>query len=221
MNALVPLRGGSKQIPGKNIKLLADKPLCWYAISQLVKTPAIEKVYVSTDSEKIANVVKAFDLNVIIITRPEEISGDTSTTEETIEHFFTVTGHSVVLTAQATSPFTTHVDYQNGIDMFYRLKADSLVTVTPDKGFFWDENARPLNYEPANRPMRQHHSCWYRETGAFYITSKEVLAACNARIGKNIAMLSTPQEHCIDIDTPLDWLFAEFMMRKRGPIHVS
>src|ERR1051326_3930369 len=80
--AIIPARGGSKGIPGKNVKLIDGKPMLAYSIEHARATPAITRIVVSTDSEEIANVARRYDAEVIW--RPAEISGDTATSESAL-----------------------------------------------------------------------------------------------------------------------------------------
>ena len=84
--ALIPLRGGSKSIPKKNIKLIANKPLCYWTIYAAIKSPLIDNVYISTDSKEIIDVIQSFNFDIKIILRPNELATDTASTEDVMIH---------------------------------------------------------------------------------------------------------------------------------------
>jgi N-acylneuraminate cytidylyltransferase len=102
--ALVPLRGGSKSIPLKNIKDIAGKPLCAWVLEAASHAKNIDKVFVSTDSEAIRTVVDSLNLNIEIIQRPAAYSTDEASTESVMLHFMSEVNFEKVVTIQATSP---------------------------------------------------------------------------------------------------------------------
>src|SRR5882757_3667205 len=87
--AIVPLRGGSKSIPGKNIKMFCGKPLCEWTLRALLDCKSISRVFVSTDSEEIAAVVSSIDSRIHVHRRPARLALDLSTTEEAIADLIT------------------------------------------------------------------------------------------------------------------------------------
>ena len=204
--ALIPLRGGSKSIPYKNITSFAGKPLCYWTCLAASKADSIDAVYVSTEDQKIKEVVKALGLGIEVIDRPVEFAQDDSSTESVMKHFMeTVPDFDVLVTLQATSPQTqaSHIDEAHAL---FRDKGfDSLLTAVRVKRFFWKEEGMPYNYDYKKRPRRQEFSGTLMENGAFYITKKGILEREGNRLGGKIGIYEMPAYTATEIDEPSDW----------------
>lgn len=215
--ALIPLRGGSKSIPGKNIKPLAGKPLCAWALEAAFQSGIFERLIVSTDSEEIAGVVKAIGIPLEVIMRPAEYATDTATTESVMLHVASRVDFEVMATIQVTSPLTRPVDFAAAYEQFKKQEADALVACARLKRFFWSDEGQPLNYDPLNRPMRQQFKGTLWETGAFYFTKRRILEEYRCRLGGKIAVYELPQDTAVDIDEPEDWEHLErIIARSQG-----
>lgn len=215
--ALVPLRGGSKSIPLKNIKLFSGKPLCVWCLEAALATSAICSVWVSTDSDAIADVVRAHTPTVRIHRRPDALAGDATTTEAVICDWIENAGIDTrqVITLQATSPQTSTTDLSAAIARLEAEGADSLVTGVRTHRFFWSDEGRPLNYDPATRPMRQQWGGTFMENGAFYISQRDRLLAGESRLHGRIALYDMGELAAIELDEPSDWLRLENEFSKR------
>jgi CMP-N-acetylneuraminic acid synthetase len=209
--AVVPLRGGSKSIPGKNIKEFCGRPLCEWVLRALLQCEAISQVFVSTDSDKIADVVSSIDQRICIHRRPDRLATDTASTEEAIVDL--INGQDIrsqfILTAQATSPQTTSADISAAIAHFLHSRADSLVTCVRTRRFFWTDDGRPINYDPAERPLRQQWAGTLMENGAFYISSIEQMLQGRARLHGKIAVYEMDESTSIELDELADWRLLE------------
>jgi YrbI family 3-deoxy-D-manno-octulosonate 8-phosphate phosphatase len=213
--ALVPLRGGSKSIPKKNIKPIAGKPLCMHAIEAAAASGIFDKIIISTDSEEIAEVAKNSGLDVEISMRPPELATDTASTEAVM--FYTAENYSfdVLCTIQVTSPLVTAEDFIGALNQFNAEGLDSMATGVPVKRFFWTEDGKPVNYDPVHRPRRQDFAGWIMENGAFYFTKREILDTHKCRLGGHIGIYSMPEESGVEIDEPQDWEIVEMLLQKR------
>src|SRR3989338_309011 len=207
--SLIPLRGGSKSIPYKNIKEIASKPLCYWTLKAATGSKYIDEVWVSTDDKKIKDVVLALGLGVKVIDRPAEFAKDTSSTESVMLHFAEHTSFDILNLIQATSPFTTSKDLDTAIEQFEREGDDSLLTGVLYKKFYWTPDGKPLNYDYLKRPRRQEFGGVVNENGAFYLTTKEILQKNKNRLGGKIGIFLMPEEKAIDIDELADWPLAE------------
>lgn len=207
--SLVPLRGGSKSIPYKNIKEIAGKPLCYWTLKAATESQYIDEVWVSTDDKKIKDVVLSFGFGVKVIDRPAEPAEDSSSTESVMLHFAEHVSFDILNLIQATSPFTTSKDLDTAIEQFTREALDSLLTGVLYKKFYWTPDGKPLNYDYLNRPRRQEFEGVVNENGAFYLTKKEILKKNKNRLGGKIGIFLMPEEKAIDIDEPSDWPIAE------------
>ena len=213
--ALIPLRGGSKSIPGKNIKLLAGKPLCAWALEAAYKSNIIDRLVVSTDSGEIADVVNKIGIPHDVIIRPEEYATDTATTESVMLHAASLVDFDVMITIQVTSPLTRPEDFSAAYDQFRQENADSLVTCVRVKKFFWSDSGQPINYDPLRRPLRQEFRGTLWETGAFYFTKRHILQEHKCRLGGKISIYEMPGDIAVDIDEPEDWERLERIISRR------
>ncbi len=219
--ALIPLRGGSKGVPGKNIRPLAGKPLCQWTIEAAAHAKSISAVYVSTDSEEIRNTVHAMALpKVIVVDRSAETATDSASTESVMLEFSSrFSGFENLVLLQATSPLTRTEDIDEAIIQFEKIQADSLVSVVPQTRFLWsispDGTASASNYNPLVRPRRQDFSPHYVENGAIYITRNEGLKQHRNRLFGKITAYSMSEENYIELDEPADWLLIEGLLHNR------
>jgi CMP-N-acetylneuraminic acid synthetase len=213
--ALIPLRGGSKSIPGKNIKLLGGKPLCAWALDAAWQSGIFARLIVSTDSTEIAAVVQKIGLPLEVIMRPAEYATDDATTESVMLHAASLVDFEVMATIQATSPLTRPVDFAAAYDQFRQQEADSLVACVRLKRFFWSDDGQPINYDPLHRPMRQQFRGTLWETGAFYFTKRRILEERQCRLGGKIAVYELPEDIGVDIDEPEDWERLERIIARR------
>jgi N-acylneuraminate cytidylyltransferase len=210
--ALIPARGGSKGVSDKNIRLLNGKPLVVYSIEQALNSKYIDDVYVSSDSEIILNISK--DSGAKIILRPEDISGDTATTESVIDHFLTKVDTDIVVLIQCTSPFRTDNCFDEAI-LELKRGFDSIISVSPTHKFRWkldDTSIKPL-YDYKNRPRRQDIiDVEFVETGSFYIFKKRVYLQQKNRLCGKIGYHIMPEQYSYEIDTENDFKLLEVLM---------
>ena len=222
--ALVPLRGGSKGIPGKNIMSIAGKPLCAWVIEAAAAASALEGVLVATDSTEIAETVQRLCLpKVRVVGRGVETATDTASTESVMLEVATHGEFSNLVLLQATSPLTTSNDIDRAIEHFERTDADSLLSVAPQKRFLWsidtDDRAVPLNYDPARRPRRQDFSGHYVENGAIYICRRAGLLESRSRLFGRTAAFVMDDVTLHELDDPSDALIIAALLsgRSHGP----
>jgi len=214
--ALVPLRGGSKSIPHKNIKPIAGKPLCLWVLEAASSSKMIEEVYVSTDSEKIINVVTGSLLPLKILKRDPSLATDTAPTISVMLDFMNKIDFDILVTIQATSPLTRTEDLDSAIKYFLDNNFDSLLTGVRVKRFFWSNDNKPVNYDPKNRPRRQDFDGWIMENGAFYIIKKDILKKEKSSLGGKIGIYKMPAETSFDIDEPMDWKIVEWILLEKN-----
>lgn len=216
--AFIPVRGGSKSIPLKNIKNFCGKPLVYWTAKAANDCKEISEVYIATDSEKIAEVVKNFDLPKIkIIGRSAESAKDTASTESAMLEFANKFEFDNIILIQATSPLLKSSDLDGGMEKFFG-GYDSLLSVVRQKRFIWnevDKMAVAKNYNPQSRPRRQEWDGYFVENGAFYITSRENLLQSKCRISGRIGLYEMAEETYFEIDEPSDWIIME-QLKNRG-----
>jgi len=213
--ALIPLRGGSKSIPKKNIKSLAGKALAAWSLEVAAQSTQVNTVYVSTDSYEIANVVQGLGLGVKVISRPAELATDEASTESVMLHFLTRVDFDVLVTIQATSPLLTAHDLDQAITQFHEQQLDSMLSAVRCKRFFWNDDLTPINYDPLHRPRRQDFRGTLLENGAFYITKREILERYQCRLGGKIGIYEMDESTAVEIDEPEDWERVERLLLRR------
>ena len=215
--ALMPLRKGSKSIPGKNVRILAGRPLFSWSLRAAIRSGCFDEIYVATDDESAAALItRSFAGEVTTIGRSAATATDTAPTESVMLEFMQNASFDVLCLIQATSPLTTAVDFAVAKAAFLDSGFDSLLTVTGFARFLWDEAGSPLNYDPTQRPRRQDFGGCNVENGAFYFTTKQILRDEGCRLGGRIGLHKMPAETLLEIDEPGDWEIAEHLLRKRA-----
>ncbi len=224
--AFIPVRGGSKSIPLKNIKPICGKPLVYWTVRAACKCKDIDKVYIATDSQAISAVVSEFKNSAEaelfskaeVIGRSEESASDTASTEFAMLEFAQNYEFENIVLIQATSPLLQGDDLDRGFEAFNTEGTDSVISVVRQKRFHWDNDengyAFPTNYDVFNRPRRQEYDGYLVENGAFYITSKENLLKYRNRVSGNIKAVEMNEDTFFEIDEPSDWIIIEALMKK-------
>jgi len=214
--AYMPLRGGSKSIPGKNIRPLAGIPLFAWSLQSAIDSDCFDEIWVGTDDTAIRAAVKArFADQVRLFERSAETCTDEASTESAMLEFAREVAFDVICLVQATSPMTLAADFALAREQFLTHNADSLLTATRTKRFFWTPTGEPLNYHPATRPRRQDFAGSLVENGAFYFTRREILEQERCRLGGTINVFEMPAESVLEIDEPEDWERAEALLEQR------
>ena len=216
--AFIPVRCGSKSITFKNIKEFCGKPLVYWNLEALEKSNNIDEIFVATDCEEIKNVVNSFNFSKVkIYDRDKENASDTSSTESVMLEFINKQNFKdsdLFFLVQATSPLTQTKDFDKALETLKNENADSLLTCIRTKRFFWDKNAKAINYDFINRPRRQDFDGLFMENGAFYINSIENIKKDKNRLSGKIAIYEMEEFTAVEIDEEDDWLIAEKMMCK-------
>ena len=221
---LIPARGGSKGVPGKNLRLLGGKPLIAWTIEQALSTVTEMRVVVSTDSTDIAEVAREVGADVPFL-RPANLADDTSTTESAVLHAIGALARDgfhpdAVILLQATSPIRHRDTISRAIQHFESTDSDSLIGVVRQAPFLWKVGTVPqASYDIAHRPRRQdltNTTSFFRETGSLYITKTEIYLQQKNRIGGSVSLFEMDEEEGIDIDTALDFHLAEIILGSPG-----
>lgn len=218
--AFIPVRGGSKSIPLKNIKMLCDKPLVYWSAKAANDAKCVDKVVVATDSEEIKQTVLSFGFEKTeIYNRSPENAQDFSSTEsvmlEYIENSSLLPDDKFFL-IQATSPMIKSIFVDEMYEKFLNSGADSAFSAVVSKRFFWTKDAKPVNYDYKNRPRRQDFEGYYLENGACYINSvKNIIKDKNRLSGKKY-VYEMPEYTAFEIDEPDDFLIIEKLMERHN-----
>lgn len=221
--AFVPVRGGSKSIPLKNIRNFCGRPLIYWNLKALEEAPEVDHVVVATDSPQIREVVKGFAFSkVLLFDRSAESASDTASTETAMFDYLDRDGSrwtdkDVFVLAQATSPFTRREDFSGALQHFSEGGFDSLLSCVRFKRFFWTADGQSKNYDYRQRPRRQDFDGEWMENGAFYVSTIAAIRASGLRISGHIGLFEMPEYTAIEMDEEDDWLMAEQLMRKHQP----
>ncbi len=219
--AFIPVRGGSKSIPLKNIKPICGKPLVYWVVKAACGCKHIDKVYIATDSDKIKEAVENFGFEKAeVIGRSAESASDTASTESAMLEFAENYSFDNIVLIQATSPLLSSADLEKGFEIFAEEDTDGVISVVSNKRFHWDYKedgtVQPMNYDMFARPRRQEFDGCFTENGAFYITSKARLLESKNRLSGRIKASEMCEDSFFEIDEPSDWVIIEALMKKNG-----
>lgn len=221
--AFVPLRGGSRSIPNKNIKLIAGRPLVSWCLESLENSLQIDQIIVATESAEIKKTVLGFGFKkVSIYDRDPENATDTSATESVMLEYISkhkLKPTSLFVLVQATNPFTTAADIDQAIQIFKKSKtARSLLSVVRTKRFLWDLKNRPINYNPTKRPRRQDYEGLQLENGAFYVSTVQAIVKSKNRLSHPILTYEMAEHSGYEIDEVDDWIICEKLLMQHRPL---
>lgn len=213
--AIIPVRGGSKRLPGKNVLPLAGKPLLAHSIEFAKKHSFISEVYVSTDDEEIKEV--ALQYGAKVINRPVAISGDLEPTITALQHVLEIVETKVenIILLQATNPLRPEFLLNDAFELFERNNLESLFTVSRDEhklGKIVDGKFVPFNYKPGQRS--QDLEPLYFENGLLYIAKASLIQEGIIMDENSFPMLVNHPFATIDIDTQEDFDYAEYLINK-------
>ncbi len=215
--AVIPARGGSKGVPGKNLAGVGGLPLVARAVRACLGARLVDAVVVTTDDASIAEAARAAGAEVVA--RPPAIAGDTASSEDAVLHaldaYEAMHGEQadVVLLVQCTSPFVSSGDVDGVAAAVAVDGADSALTVAPFHGFLWreapDDEGRPkgpcgVNHDASFRPRRQDRPEDLLETGAAYAMRVDGLRAARHRFFGRTALVRTDPARVLEIDEPGD-----------------
>ena len=222
---LITARGGSKGIPHKNIYPLNGKPLIAYTIEAALKSKYVDRLIVSTDDKKIAEVSKNFNAEVPFI-RPDSLSGDLASSASVIEHAITYFANEnkspdLIILLQPTSPLRETYDIDDALETFIKSDAESLISVCKtEQSPYWFKKFNNEGFisdfipQPSTYIRRQDTPDLYILNGAIYILNTKSFLSSKIILGDKSLPYIMPKERSVDIDTMLDIDFAEFLLKR-------
>lgn len=246
ITVVVTARAGSQGIIGKNYKILYGKPLFLWSLISALDSKYVDNIVVSTNCENVKKITYDYTLscdcqsyliadpnkNIILIERPEEISGPFSKNEEALKHSCLELDKrkiysDIVVNLQPTSPIRENnlLDkcIESYVDNNVKFGCDSLLTVNKTTPFLWSKKSDISfvpNYDIYNRPMRQdvekNNQYLYFDNGNIYLMEREVLFRDNCRIGRKPFLYEIDKYNSLQIDTDFDFQIIEqyFNLRK-------
>lgn len=228
--AFIFARGGSKGLPGKNIKFFGNKPLIAWSIERALAVESILSVYVSTDCKEIAEISTKYGAKVPFI-RPKYLASDESpellSWKHALEFYQENNDGSLpnkIISIPATAPLRSPKDIQNCIEKFEKEEVDMVITVTESsRNPYFNmvkENSNgqiDLLIQPSNKiTRRQDAPAVYDVATVAYVARPEFIMKCKSIFDGRVNAVHVPQERAIDIDTLMDFKMAEFYLSQQG-----
>jgi CMP-N-acetylneuraminic acid synthetase len=214
--ALLPMKGHSERVPGKNFLRLGDKPLYRWVLGTLLEIDRIATVVINTDAEELLGDPElAENPRVVVRRRIPELCGDLVSMNRVLMDDVDHTEGDVYLMTHATNPLLSADTIRAALARFDQGDADSLFSVTRVQTRFYRRDASPVNHDPAQLIRTQDLEPWYEENSCLYLFTREAFLATGARIGRKPVMFETPRLESIDIDDPDDWTMAEALVEHR------
>jgi CMP-N,N'-diacetyllegionaminic acid synthase len=225
--AIVPARGGSKQLPGKNIMPLDGKPLIAYTIEAALKSRFLKRVIVSTEDYGIARLSRGYGAEIPFM-RPKSLAGDKTPTAKVIAHLLLalkrLEGYApdVIVLLQPTSPLRSTRDIDAAVELFLKSGGDSVISVVeaahPLELQFVKDGQGLLTRVTSKKPLpkrRQDLRRTLTPNGAIFVISPKTFLKHKSFYAKMNVPYEMPRERSIDIDTKLDFDIAEFLIKRR------
>ena len=218
--AIVPARGGSKEVPRKNIRIVDGKPLLAYTIEAAKRSGYFDEIAVSSDDSEILGI--AAEWGASRLNRPPQLATDESRGIDPVLHALTLrVGYDYVVLLQPTSPLRTELDINGAIEHCLALKAPACVSVceaatSPFRVFELSEKGLLRRFMHVNVPnRRQDIPPLYAINGAVYVAEVAWLEKNRQFMSDETVGYLMPVERSLDVDTELDLLFFEFMTRRK------
>lgn len=221
--AIIPARGGSKRIPRKNVRPFCGKPIIVWSVEAALRSGCFDKVLVSTDDAEIAAIALQHGADVPFM-RPAELSGDHVATIAVVAHAIEQVAKQgevsdPVCCIYATAPFVTAQDLRHGLDVLARADCDYVFPATRypfpiQRAVRLDPDGHVAMFEPAmfNTRSQDLEEAWH-DAGQFYWGRADAWRTGRPIFGPASVALRMPRHRVQDIDTPDDWLRAEWMFR--------
>jgi CMP-N-acetylneuraminic acid synthetase len=218
---IVPARGGSKGVPGKNIRPLGNKPLIAHTLETAMASLCFDRLVASTDSETIAAVARIYRAEVPWLRPPELATDDANIMDAvlyTLDRLKTGEDYvpDAVMLLQPTSPFRSVGTIQDAVKLFQMVGPESVISVSPARDHPYlckriDERGVLQDFlsvesKPVNRQQLPHA---YSLNGMIYLTALDTLLGKHSFYSDRPHALVVPEEESVDIDTPADWEMAE------------
>lgn len=229
MLAIIPARGGSKGLPGKNIRYLNDKPLIQYTVEAALKAKTIDEVIVTTDDVDIANVARKAGAEIPFM-RPGNLASDTTNAVDVYLHAVDFMMEkrkksiSKLMVLLPTAPLRNEHHIDEAVNMFLREGADTLISVKEaDVPPSWymniDDRKRISNagfgIKGALVSNRQINDTFYIPNGAIYILDYDLLKKQRTYYSDNTVGYVMQRSDSVDIDTLEDFEYAEFLLSRK------
>lgn len=215
--ALLPMKGNSERVKGKNFKMFCGKPLYRWVLDTLIACQEIDLIVINTDVRDILENSSLPDSKKILIRdRPREIQGDFVSMNKIIENDLDNINANTYLMTHTTNPFLSLQTIKNALITYKKEifnNKDSLFSVNAFQTRFYKRDGHPINHKLSELKRTQDLEIWYEENSNLYLFSKNSFDETKNRIGKYPILFETPKYESLDIDTLEDWNYAELIMK--------
>ena len=216
--ALIFMKAHSERLPGKNMKKLCGRPLFHWILDSLSEAKYINEIIINTDSTEIAESATN-NYDVTIHMRPKYLLDiDSNEANQIIEYDLSKTNGEYFFQSHSTNPLLSADTIDRAIEEYFSNKFDSLISVTEKRKRYFTLDGDPINHDPKNLVKTQNCKSLYEENSCIYIFSREVFEKNINRIGSNPILYPISPIESIDIDEPLDFEIAEFLMQRKNII---
>lgn len=218
ISALIPARSGSRGVAKKNLKVINGKPLIQWTIEAAVDSGVFSRIVVSTNDKEVLELAEG--LNVCTLVRPDEFATDTAKSSDVLRHFIDENPEITNLAyLQPTSPLRTSAHIADAVNQFFHSKMDCLISVTevtqyPEFMYSLSPHGLLISEREMHEIRRQDIPVRVLANGAIYIAKTDILRNNNYIFARCKAhAFSMEAEESIDLDTSIDFLIAEQIMR--------
>lgn len=206
--AVMPIKLHNERCPGKNTKLLGDKPLLQYALDNLKKTGLCDSINVFCSSE---DIIPFLPDGITFMKRPEYLDLPTSNFTQIFTCFMERKDADIYIYAHATAPFITVDTMCQCIEAVKSGDFDSAFCAVKLQDYLW-QDGEPLNFDASNLPRTQDLSPIYQETSGVYVFTRKVFEKYHRRIGRYPFIKEVSFKEAVDIDNPEDFNLAEALV---------
>lgn len=206
--AIMPIKLNNERLPGKNTKILGNKPLLQHELDSLLKTGMLDNIYVYCSDKSIYTYLPE---GITFLKRPEYLDLPTSNFNQIFDNFLNAVDADIYVYAHATAPFISVDTMKECISAVASGKYDSAFCAVEIQDYLW-QDFEPLNFDAENLPRSQDLKPIYRETSGIYVYTKEVYQQFHRRIGKKPYIKKVNYKEAIDINNPEDFELATAML---------
>ena len=206
--AIMPIKMNNERCPGKNTRLLGDKPLLQWELDSLKATSLCDSINVFCSSE---NIMPFLPESINFIKRPEYLDLPTSNFSQIFTCFMEQHDADIYVYAHATAPFITTETMKQCIEAVKSGKYDSAFCALKLQDYLW-QDGEPLNFDATNLPRTQDLKPIYQETSGVYVFTKEVFEKYHRRVGVKPFIKEVTFKEAVDIDNPEDFDLAEALV---------
>ena len=219
IKALIFMKAFSERVPRKNIKKLCGKPLFHWILDSMSESNYISEIIINTDSKEIAESATS-NYDVTIHMRPKNLNNiDSNEANQIIEYDLSKTNGEYFFQSHSTNPLLSSETIDRAIEEYFSNKFDSLMSVTEKRKRYFTLDGEPINHNPKDLVKTQNCKLLYEENSCIYIFSREVFEKNINRIGNNPMLYPISPIESMDIDEPLDFEIAEFLMQRKNSIN--